>query len=325
MRFHNHLRSLIAPVLAAVLCPVVVQENSDAQDVQRSSNSANQAGSFIECQGVVVPVRRFTVKLRAGEELEKLLVAEGEHVKAGQPLLRISNLALTSSFLDLLARKQDYQILQDEVETQELQLNLQHAELDRLRKRLEKIESLRESVSDLSMQSESEPLSEKKQQIEDQIATGTDRLKQLQRRLDDQEQTARFVDRELEIVQSRIPSEIVVSPFAGTIVRRVLDSERPGPDEIVLELWDESDYLVELQVLQHQLKYIKSGTMAMVALDFTGTDRVEGTVGALEPGDLDKQSPTHPEFKVLVKLHRSVPWLRPGMQVSVRIQSGPQR
>lgn len=321
MLFNNHPRSLIAPIIAAVFWGVAVQGNTDAQNAQRSSIDANQAGGYIECQGIVFPVRRFTVKLRAGEQLERLLVAKGDHVKAGQPLLRISNVALTSSYLDLLARKQDNQILKDEAETQDLQLNLQNAELDRLRKRLEKIESLRESVSDLSMQSESEPLLEKKQQIEDQIEAGTKRLKQLQRRLDSQEPVTRFVDRELEIIQSRIQSDIVAAPFAGTVVRRALDSERPGPDDVVLELWDESDYLVELQVLQHQLKYIRSGTKAMVALDFTGTDRVEGTVDTVEPGDLNNQNPTHPEFKVVVKLQRSVSWLRPGMQVAVRIQS----
>jgi HlyD family secretion protein len=275
----------------------------------------------VECRGFVYPNKRFTLKLRPGEQVTAMMVSKGERVKAGQPIVRIENPAWTTTFMDLSARKNDYQVLRDDLEVLTLQLTLHRAALKRQTARIDDMRKLAEAIPNYPIDKELEPLIDKKWEIEDQIEITTARLAQSQARLRGQQATAELLDRELEATRMRMDQALVKAPFAGIVVEREPDPERLSPDAVICELWDDSALLIEMEILQHQLAYVYAGRPAMVALDFGREDSVRGIVESIEPGSLVPDASGHPRFKAMVKLDKTVPWLRPGMQVAVRVSS----
>jgi hypothetical protein len=217
-------------------------------------------------------------------------------------------------------RQNDYQSLRDELESQTLDLALQRAALQRVTERIEKLKKLEDEVPDFSSAGDGDPLFDKKNDLQDQIAKGSEREKQLRHRVDLLKGMAGATERELGASQSRVDHDQIRAPFAGNIVDRILDAERPGYEAMVCELWDESTYTIEVEILQHQVAYVQPGRTALIALDFARSERVEGTVSYLEPGNLAPEALGHPRFKAIIALKQPVSWLRPGMQVAVRMR-----
>jgi multidrug efflux pump subunit AcrA (membrane-fusion protein) len=322
MDCRNHSFAL---ALAACICGVVSLIPAPplkAQERPRTAVTPAPASNpgFIENQGIVLPIRRFTLKLRPDERLDAIMVAKGEHVKAGQPLARISDPALTSRYVDLSLRQNDYLALRDDLESQTLELSQQRAALQRVSARIEKLQKLEETIPDYSSTSDMDPLFDKKYNLEDQIEKGTQREVQLRHRLDLLQGMTSAAERELKSAHSRVEHDLILAPFSGNIVDRLLDESRPGSEAVVCELWDESMYLVEMEILQHQVSFVQPGRTALIAIDFARSETVEGTVSYLEPGNLTPEALGHPRFKAIIALKQPVSWLRPGMQVSVRMR-----
>src|ERR1035438_8416316 len=112
---------------------------------------------YIECQGFVYPNRRFTLKLRPGERLDAVMVTKGDRVKAGQPLARIVDPSLPAKYLDLTTRKNDYSILQDEIEALTLEITLHRDAVRRVAVRIENLQKLKETLPDYPIDKEAEP------------------------------------------------------------------------------------------------------------------------------------------------------------------------
>lgn len=319
-------RSRLFPLaLVACFCglfPLIPAPPLKAQDRPRPAVTPAPAPNpgFIENQGLVLPNRRYTLKLTPSERLDAVMVARGDHVKAGQPLARISDPALTARYVDLSMRQNDYLALRGDLESQTLELSEQRAALQRVTARIEKLQKLEETIPDYSGTSETDPLYDKKYDLENQIEKGTQRESQLKHRLDMLQGMTSAAERELKGARSRVEHDLILAPFSGTIVDRVLDSNRPGSEAVVCELWDESTYLVEVEILQHQVSFVQPGRTALIAIDFAHSEMVEGTVSYLEPGNLTPESLGHPRFKAMITLKQPVSWLRPGMQVSVRMR-----
>jgi len=291
-----------------------------AQNAATASPKRADLG-YIECQGFVYPNRRFTLKLRTGERLDAVMVAKGDRVKAGQPLARIVDPSLPAKYLDLTARKNDYSILQDEIEALTLEITLHRAAVQRVAAHIENLQKLKETLPDYPVDKEAEPLIDKKFEIEDQIQIGAARLARLHARFNSQQPTANLLDRELDAARGRIDQDLVAAPFAATVVERAPDPDRLASEGVVCELWDESAFLIEVEILQHQLPYVQPGRAATIAVDFARAESVQGIVDSIEPGNLTPDASGHPKFKAVVKLEKPVPWLRPGMQVAVRVRS----
>jgi multidrug efflux pump subunit AcrA (membrane-fusion protein) len=322
MDCRNHSFAL---ALASCICgvvPLILAPPLMAQDRSRVAAVPALASSpeFIENQGIVLPNRRFTLKLRPGERLDEVLVAKGEHVKAGHPLARISDPTLTERYVNLTLRRNDYQALRGELESKTLELSLQRAALQRVMARIEKLQKLEGSTPDYSGIGDADPLIDKKFELQDQIEKGSQQQLQLQHRLDLMQDMVGAIERELGTAQSRVAHNLVLAPFAGDVVDRIIEGNRPDSETVVCELWDESTYLVEVEILQHQVSYVQPGRKAVIAIDFTRPETVEGTVSYLEPGNLAPESLGHPRFKAVIALKQPVSWLRPGMQVAVRMR-----
>jgi multidrug resistance efflux pump len=322
MDCRNRLFSL---ALAGCLCglgPLIFAPSLKAQDRLRVKVTPAPASTpgFIENQGIVLPNRRFTLKLRPGERLDAVLVAKGEHVKAGQPLARISDPTLTERFVDLSLRRNDYLALRGELEDKTLELSLQRAALQRVTTRIEKLQKLEETIPDYSSARDTDPLIDKKFEIQDQVDRLIQQQVQLQHRIDLLQAMASAIDRELGVARSRVEHDQILAPFAGDIVDRMRDGDRPDAEAVICELWDQSSYLVEVEILQHQLSFVQPGRTAIIAIDFARPETVEGTVSYLEPGNLTPEALGHPKFKAVIALKQPVSWLRPGMQVAVRMR-----
>jgi multidrug resistance efflux pump len=320
MNCRNHpfvlaLAACIYGLVPLILAPPLKAQNHVAAPPAPAANPG-----FIENQGIVFPVRRFTLKLTPTERLDALMVAKNEHVKEGQPLARVSDPTLTARYVDLSLRQNDYLALRGDLETQILELSLQRAALKRVSERIDKLQKLEGTIPDYSSTRETDPLFDKKYDLEDQIEKGTQREAQLRHRLDLLQGMASAAERELKTARSRVDHDLILAPFSGNIVDRVLNSSRPGSEAVVCELWDESSYLVEVELLQHQVAYVQPGRTAVIALDFARPERVEGTVSYLEPGNLTPETLGHPRFKAIIALKQPVSWLRPGMQVAVRMR-----
>jgi multidrug resistance efflux pump len=205
-------------------------------------------------------------------------------------------------------RQNDYLALRDDLESQTLELSQQRAALQRVSARIEKLQKLEETIPDYSSTSDMDPLFDKKYNLEDQIEKGTQREVQLRHRLDLLQGMTSAAERELKSARSRVEHD------------RLLDEGRPGSEAVVCELWDESMYLVEMEILQHQVSFVQPGRTALIAIDFARSETVEGTVSYLEPGNLTPEALGHPRFKAIIALKQPVSWLRPGMQVSVRMR-----
>jgi multidrug resistance efflux pump len=279
------------------------------------------ASGFVECRGFVYPIQRFTLTLRPGEYVSAMMVSKGERVKAGQAIARIGNPAWTATFMDLIGKRNDYEVLRDEIEILTLQLTLHRTALKRQTAKIDDLRKLSETLPNYPIDKEMEPLIDKKWELEDLIELTTARLAQSQARLDEQRQAEDLLKRELEATGMRMEQALVKAPFSGIVVERAPDPDRLSPESTICELWDDSAFLIEMEILQHQLTYVYPGQVAIVALDFSREEGVQGTVDSIEPGSLVPEASGHPRFKAIVKLKRAVPWLRPGMQVAVRVRS----
>jgi len=300
---------------------VIVSSAHTAQNAVGSSPKGTAGPGFVECRGFVYPNKRFVLKLRPEERLTEIMVSKGERVKAGQAVARIENTALLTTFLDLTGRRNDYQSLRDESEVLTLDLNLHQAASERLTAKIDKVRNLKETLPDYPIEKEMEPLIDKKFEIEDQIKLITARLAHLQARLRAQQASTGLIERKIEAARMRLEEDVVKAPFPGMVVERALDPDRLSPEGVICELWDDSAFLIEVEILQHQLAYVHPGEPAIVALDFSRGESAEAAIDSIEPGSMVPEPSGHPKFKAILKLNKTVPWLRPGMQVAVRVRS----
>jgi multidrug resistance efflux pump len=129
-----------------------------------------------------------------------------------------------------------------------------------------------------------------------------------------------MLEHELEAIKLRLDQNIVRAPFGGIVVQRAVDPALLSPEDVICEVWDDSVFIVELEILQHQLSYVHLGQSAFVALDFGHSQTVRGSVESIQAGSLVPPASGPPKFKAIVKLEKTGSWLQPGMQVTVRVQ-----
>jgi multidrug resistance efflux pump len=194
--------------------------------------------------------------------------------------------------------------------------------MDRLNAKIDTMRKESASLSDDSIDNLMVPLNEQHRDLEGKIKTTTMQLAHLQTRLQSRKESADFLEHELMSTKVRLAQNVIRAPFSGIIADRV---EEPGwlsPEDMICEVWDDSAYRVEVELLQHQLSFVHPGQTVLVALDFGHNQSVRGTVESVDAGNLTPPVSGPPTFKAIVKLDGKVSWLQPGMQVSVRVHTG---
>ena len=274
----------------------------------------------IEARGFVFPRKQLVLKLHTGEHVSGILVSKGERVKVGQLLARIDNPALLATYMDLIGRRNDYAVLRNEVDECTLELSLHQADLDKLNAKISTIRKATENLSNYSIENLMVPLNEKHSDLEGKVKATTMRLTHLQDRLRARQKAEDMLEHELEAIKLRLDQNIVRAPFGGIVVQRAVDPALLSPEDVICEVWDDSVFIVELEILQHQLSYVHLGQSAFVALDFGHSQTVRGSVESIQAGSLVPPASGPPKFKAIVKLEKTGSWLQPGMQVTVRVQ-----
>jgi multidrug resistance efflux pump len=293
-----------------------------AQNHARPQPAAAADSELIECRGIVFPKRRVVLKLHSGEHVTEIPVSKGERVKPGQLLAQIDNPALLATYMDLISRRNDYQLLRDEVEASTLELTLDQSQLDKLNAKIDTVRKASDSLSNYPIDNLMVPLNEEHRELEDKIKTTTMQLTHLQARQRARQESADLLERELQATKARLGRNMLRAPFGGVVVERAVDPALLSPEDVICELWDDSSFFVELELLQHQLAYVRPGQSAIVALDFGRDQTVRGSVESIEAGSLVLPASGPPTFKAILKLEKTVPWLQPGMQVTVRVHTG---
>ena len=262
------------------------------------------------------------LKLHSGEHVTEIPVSKGERVKPGQLLAQIDNPALLATYMDLISRRNDYQLLRDEVEASTLELTLDQSQLDKLNAKIDTVRKASDSLSNYPIDNLMVPLNEEHRELEDKIKTTTMQLTHLQARQRARQESADLLERELQATKAHLGRNMLRAPFGGVVVERAVDPALLSPEDVICELWDDSSFFVELELLQHQLAYVRPGQSAIVALDFGRDQTVRGSVESIEAGSLVLPASGPPTFKAILKLEKTVPWLQPGMQVTVRVHTG---
>lgn len=311
------LAGYFALIGVLVLSPQLVAQNPAGSLPNAAANT-----ELIEARGFVFPKKKIVLKLHSGEHVTEILVSKGERVKVGQLLARIDNPALLTTYMDFIGKRNDYEVLRDEVDECALELTLQQSDLDKQNAKINTMRKATDTISNYSIDNLMVPLNEKLSELEDKIKTTTMRLAHLQARLRAQREAADLLERELEATKLRLGQNMQRAPFGGIVVERAVDPALLSPEDVICEVWDDSAFIVELEILQHQLTYVRTGQSVIVALDFGRSQTVRGFVESIEAGSLVPPVSGPPKFKAIVKLEKTVPWLRPGMQVTVRVQPG---
>ncbi|MGA2084148.1 MAG: HlyD family efflux transporter periplasmic adaptor subunit [Terracidiphilus sp.] len=311
------LAGYFALIGVSVLSPQLLAQNSGKLLPNAAADS-----ELIEARGYVFPNKRVVIKLHSGEHVTEIPVFKGERVKSGQLLARIDNPSLLATYMDLISRRNDYQVLRDDVEASSLELALDQSKLDKLNAKIDTVRKGSDNVSNYPIDNLMVPLSDKQRELEDTIKTTTMQLAHLQARLRARQESADLLDRELQTTKTRLEQNMIRAPFGGIVVERAVDPAWLSPEDVICEVWDDSAYYVELEILQHQLTYVRPGQSAIIALDFGRNQTVRGSVETIEAGSLVPPASGPPTFKAIVKLDKTVPWLQPGMQVTVRVHAG---
>lgn len=262
----------------------------------------------IECRGNVKPGQELKLRLRPGERILAVRVADGDEVKASSPLAEIYDGEAWARLAELQAQQRArYELkfkagrlvqMEEELKTQ-LQL-WKDVEPDSAERR---VAALREKRDELKEQVELLRL-----QAGDAVA-GTNDIKPA---------LALAVDAEIGQLEAQLASPAVCAPFDGRVVYRAPDVNRLSAGETVLVFWN-TNVLVRVDILQHQLASVVKGCHAEISLDFSNEKPVRATVNHIEAQADQPPGETYPTFGVELLPEENAVWLKPGMRVSVRL------
>jgi HlyD family secretion protein len=121
----------------------------------------------------------------------------------------------------------------------------------------------------------------------------------------------------LEAARTRLAWHTIVAPYAGTVLSRLVepgDAVQPGRGLLTLAAGGPVE-LVAFPSEEHVAR-IRVGSSARVSADAYPDDVFEATVSLLAPAVDDRQG----TIEVRFSLDRVVPYLRPGMTVSVNLE-----
>ena len=85
------LRVLLGAGVIAGLCWFAWQQFGASNDADKAKLAAVKADPRVVCEGIVVPVRYASMSLQVSGVVAELFVQEGEAVKTGQLLARLSS------------------------------------------------------------------------------------------------------------------------------------------------------------------------------------------------------------------------------------------
>ncbi len=290
----------------------------DATPKQEVTPQENQP-AYVECNGTLQPGKRFALKLGAGERVSKILVKEEAIVDKDRPLVLLTNddlrqqiAALEEMELKTWREKEDLRLLDIEIDNEENNKR----ELEKL---IAEEHQIGEEIPGYQVDKQIRQLKEELNRAEGQLRILKERLaiqKQGYAR-----QKVRMASREtmLADLKLRAGKLEILAPFSGTVKRIHASAETAILGELVLELWDESSYLIHGHLWQNQVVNVRPGNRVEVYPDFYQNTCLAGTVQSMPAADTNADKGQFPTFPVYVEMKKQDQHLVIGMTVSLRI------
>ena len=283
------------------------------------------AGSdAVECTGVLHPANRFVLRARPGEELEKVAVAPGAKVQAGDLLATLSSPALQAEWAS--AHEKTLALRQELSKLDALRWRKTAAEARRteIRKRWEIEESLRGKIEGYDPQIHARELLEAQQGVEQELEALDREIAAAELLQPEIEAMLGLQEQRIARLGERLSNLVVRAPFPGIVVR--VETPEPAPDGVWLEVHDRNRFVVQGLLWQNQLAGVAPGLAATITPDFLSAARWTGTVQSIGFAALAEPTRSFPRFPVTIALDEGTEAeaLRDGMTVSVKIHLSPR-
>ena len=305
----------------AALIPISCGRRERADVAGPAVQTAESPGEpgVVECTGVLHPASRFILRANPGEELEKVNVAPGDEVQAGDVLAVLSCPALRAEWAS--AHEKILALRQEEAKLDAARWRKTIAEERRteIRKRWEVEESLSQKIEGYDPQIHARELMEARQAVEQELE-GLDREIALGTRLQPEiESLLQLQEQHLSWLGGRISNLVVRAPFPGVVVR--VETPAPAVDGVWLEVHDRDRFTVQGLLWQNQLAGVETGCAVTIAPDFMSDTLWKGTVQSIGFAAVPEPMQSFPRFPVVIALDEGpdAGTLRDGMTVSMKI------
>ena len=311
-------------------------DNGDNGD--ESSNITTRVGSgkwvavqqkpltaSIEQGGTLAPADVSVLNAPFDGNIDKLSVAAGETVSAGQALFGVTSLEMQARHNEAFANASRARNTLNELRQWDSGWQMAQARqaveraasaLERARKKREQIAVLLDKgiaaageLSDAGVELEAakDALANARQQLEQEVRKAS--AQELQLAASNHEAAQAL----FQHLSSRLALATVHAPRAGVLVRvpgakSLANGLKVSQDEALIGVWDGKSYLVRTQIDQRDIKHVAPGLSAMVRIDAIGAS-IPGKVShvAFESNDGAGQAQSGAKYEVEIRLTPATP------------------
>jgi multidrug resistance efflux pump len=313
---------IIFILLSFCSCSKKSTDSEQTTTTQTQKTSPIKDLPYVECNGTIQPGRRFIVRLGVGERISQLLVSQGQNVKKDTPLVILAHDDLQQQITTLEEMKSA--IWKEEENLKLLSIEIRNEENNR--KQLEDLvveeRHITEKVQGYQADAQIRQWQERLNQSEGQLRVLKEKQVIQEHLCADQEKRKARNEAVLADLIRRANKLKVLAPFDGTVKKCHEADETAAKVELVLELWDESSYMVNANLWQNQVYNIHPGNRAEIFPDFYQNTFLIGTVKSLSPADSIIEDGKFPKFPVSIEIKGNDNRLMVGMSVSCKIYSG---
>lgn len=277
---------------------------------------------YIEASGLLLPQQQMFFYLSPGETVTSMNYSNGDYVNKGDVIYTASNAelltkiaALEEKLLNIIKQKEQFDLLKIE--------RNQHAEMIRhLKDMLDNEKKIEEKVPGYSAIDRKTNLEDELFRIRSKHNLIKAKLKYSNARIDKHTDMMALLQQSIDALMEKKEALTVRAPFAGKV--RMISSHvsflKPG--EVIVELFDDSSYVVKTELWQHQLQYVSVGSKAEIYPDFYSEESIPAVVKSISPSVREKRSKGFSRFPVALNISNTnlnKDKFISGMTLSVRI------
>lgn len=289
---------------------------------QQAEPPAEKKPGTLQFMAILDAGERQLITLLPGETVSASYCKQGDHVKQGQPIVKLNNDTITNGIADLILKKNKIKEEIQQLKLAELEKQQKEKQLQRINKEIDAEKSLKNQVtgytSPVLRQLETQRVA-----LTEQIEISSAHISALKENNADNEQMFKFIQDQLNELETRRQDLLIKAPFDARVFYLNPNLNRIPPGSMVCELRNESFFLARGKIIQHQRKLLHVGDTVKVTPDLSDDGAVEGTVQSIEYMQEQKEIQGYPSFEVIVRIAAQEKWLRAGTMVSIDGQSNP--
>jgi multidrug efflux pump subunit AcrA (membrane-fusion protein) len=286
-----------------------------------NEDSSQQPSKGLQFMGLVDVGERHLIALLPGESVDAYYSQQGEHVKKGQPVLKLNSDVIMNGLADLIIKKNKVKEGIQQLEIAELEKRQKEKQLQRVDAKIDTEKSLKNQIAGYSspvlQQLETQRLT-----LLEQIEISSVRLAALKENNTDNDMLLKMIKNQLDDFELRKQNLTVKAPFDARVFFLNPNPGRLTPGNLVCELRNETFYLVRGKIIQHQRNLIKVGDIVKVSLESSPKDTVNGAVQSIEYMQEHREMQGYSSFETIVRIDDKAKWLQAGMMVSISRDGG---